>query len=179
VTARPTRRRILLAGLSGAGLGLLGGCGFQPLYKARGDAKQSASVRTLAAIDIAPISDRAGQVLRNELRDRLTPRGTPARPRYRLEASLTETTSDVVILRDATATFAKYVARVKWTLVDLSSNAPALSGDVRRTSSFPIAASEFASLEAEKDARDRAMAEIAEDIRLRLGIYFSKGALSS
>ena len=53
---------------------ILTGCGFQPLYGAKSGAKQSASVTTMAAIDVAPITDRAGQVLRNGLLDRITPR---------------------------------------------------------------------------------------------------------
>ncbi|MCM0018613.1 MAG: hypothetical protein NBV67_01330, partial [Tagaea sp.] len=64
---------------------ILAGCGFEPLHRAtaRGSAADS-----LAAIRIDPIADRSGQILRNYLLDRLSPRGTPARPDYVLRVRL-------------------------------------------------------------------------------------------
>lgn len=162
-------RRALLA------LPLLGlaACGFEPLYARRG-AGSAAAMPEMAQIAIPPIPDRAGQMLRNELRDRLTPTGLPGTPRWRLDVSLNETTTDLVILRDATATFAKYVGDARWVLVDLSNNAPATRGRIRRIASYSISSSEFASLQAEQDARQRVVTAIAEDIRLRLGLYFKR-----
>lgn len=153
--------------------GSLGGCGFEPLYGNRGGGGAAARPE-MALIAIPPIPDRAGQLLRNALRDRLTPTGLPDRPRWRLDVSLKETTTDLVILRDATATFAKFVGVAKWVLVDLSSDSPAARGQVTRRASYSISSSEFASLQAEEDARRRVVTEIAEDIRLRLGLYFNR-----
>jgi LPS-assembly lipoprotein len=167
---------LTLSGILGGVLGGLSGCGFQPLYKAEPGAKQAASVQRMAAIDIPPIPNRSGQILRNELRDRLVPRGWSARSLYRLDVSLEESQVDVAILRDATSTISRYTADVKWVLTDLGTDAPILRGTNRRITSFPIAASEFASLEAEKDARDRALAQLAEDVRLRLGLFFERGS---
>jgi LPS-assembly lipoprotein len=176
ISALPIKSVTLALGL-GLSLGLtLAACGFQPLYKAEGGAKQAASVQRMAAIDIPPIGNRSGQILRNELRDQLLPRGRVARPLYRLDVSLTETQADVGILRDATATFSRYTADVNWVLTDLETDAPILRGNNRRITSFPIAASEFSSLEAEKDARDRALAQLAGDVRLRLVLFFERGS---
>ena len=52
-------------------------------------------------------------------------------------------------------------------------NNPA-AGRSRRIASYSISSSEFASLQAEADARRRVVTEIAEDIRLRLGLYFQR-----
>ena len=79
-----------------------------------------------------------------------------------------------MILRDSTATFAKFIVEVKWRLVDLQSNAVVTQGSNQRTSSFSISSSEYAILQAEKDARLRAATELAEDIRLRLALYFNR-----
>ena len=163
------RRALLLMSLG------LAGCGFQPLYGSRGAGGGPAAVPEMALISISPIGDRGGQMLRNELRDRLVPTGIPGKPRWRLDVSLTETTSDLVILRDATATFAKLVGDAKWVLVDLANEAPVTKGRNRRIASFSISSSEFASLQAQEDARRRVMTAIAEDIRLRLGLYFQRG----
>ena len=151
----------------------LAGCGFQPLYGNR-SAGGAAALPEMAQVYIPPIPDRAGQLLRNELRDRLTPAGLPDKPRWRLDVSLKETKTDLVILRDATATFAKYVGVAQWVLLDLASDAPAARGQVTRRASYSISSSEFASLQAEEDARRRVVTEIAEDIRLRLGLYFRR-----
>ena len=151
----------------------LSGCGFQPLYGSR-SAGGAATLPEMAQIYIAPIPDRSGQLLRNELRDRLTPTGLPDKPRWRLDVSLKETKTDLVILRDATATFAKYVGVAQWVLIDTASDAPAARGQVTRRASYSISSSEFASLQAEEDARRRVVTEIAEDIRLRLGLYFRR-----
>ncbi|MCM0018644.1 MAG: hypothetical protein NBV67_01485, partial [Tagaea sp.] len=81
--ARRPSRRALSAALAAAFV--LAGCGFEPLHRttARGSAADS-----LAAIRIDPIADRSGQILRNYLLDRLSPRGTPARPDYVLRVRL-------------------------------------------------------------------------------------------
>ncbi|EDP62886.1 hypothetical protein BAL199_11032 [alpha proteobacterium BAL199] len=161
------RRSLLLLPLG------LAACGFEPVYGRRTGGGPVA-VPEMAQISISPIADRAGQLLRNELRDRLVPTGVSREPRWRLDVALNETTSDLVILRDATATFAKYVGDAKWVLVDLSNDAPVTKGRNRRIASYSISSSEFASLQAEEDARRRVMTAIAEDIMLRLGLYFQR-----
>ena len=150
----------------------LAGCGFQPLHAKR--TATTAANQGFPSVSIGLIPDRLGQVLRNELSDRINPRGVSATPRYRLEVSAREQRSDIVILRDSTATFAKFVVEAKWTLVDLETGAPAARGTNQRTSSFSISSSEFATLSAESDARQRAATELAEDIRLRLALFFNR-----
>ncbi|MEQ8399031.1 LPS assembly lipoprotein LptE [Thalassobaculum sp.] len=161
------RRSLLLLPLG------LAACGFEPLYGNRKGGGAMA-MPEMAQISISPIADRAGQMLRNELRDRLVPTGVPRQARWRLDVALNETTSDLVILRDATATFAKYVGDARWVLVDLSTDAPVTKGRSRRIASYSISSSEFASLQAEEDARRRVVTAVAEDIVLRLGLYFQR-----
>ena len=83
------------------GLIVTAGCGFQPLYL-HGGANKRDIVYKLAHIIINPIENRTGQILRNYLQDKLTPTGIPKSPAYKLEVSLKETRSDMVILRDST-----------------------------------------------------------------------------
>lgn len=151
----------------------LTGCGFQPLHAKR-SGESTVYNQGFPEVDVAPISDRLGQILRNELLDRINPRGVARNPLYRLEVAADERRSDIVILRDSTATFAKFIVEAKWRLVDLSTNEPVTQGTNQRTSSFSISSSEYAILQAEKDARQRAATELAEDIRLRLALYFQR-----
>ena len=165
-------RRALLACLPAAGLAL-SGCGFRPLY-GRGDGQGLAAAAEFSSIIIPPIPDRSGQLLRNALRDRLTPRGVPANPRYRLDVTLNEQRSDLVILRDATSTFAKMRFSAAYALVDFESGKAVTQGRAESTTTFNIVESQFANISAESDARRRAADELAEDIRLRLGLHFHR-----
>ena len=165
-----TGRRAVIAWL----LLAVAGCGFQPLYGSGPGGGEPAAVPEMAAIEIAPIADRGGQLLHNELRDRLMPRGRPGSPRWRLDLTLNEARADLVILQDATATFAKYTGDARWVLSDIGDGAPVLRGRARRTASFSISSSEFANLQAEEDARRRVVAAIADDIRLRLALHFRR-----
>lgn len=154
----------------------LGACGFQPVYgKRTGEGgRQSAVTEDLASIRISPIADRSGQLLRNNLRDKLTPTGVPARARYRLDVQLSETRANLVILKDATSTFSKLRMVATFVLVDLESGQPVQRGQAESTTTFNRVESDFADLAAEKDASRRAAEEISEDIRLRLGLYFNR-----
>ncbi|MCR9071049.1 MAG: LPS assembly lipoprotein LptE [Alphaproteobacteria bacterium] len=164
-------RGVLLSALLAAVA--LSGCGFQPLYAKR-TGESTAYNQGFPEVDVAQIPDRLGQILHNELLDRINPRGVAPRPRYRLEISASERRSDIVILRDSTATFAKFIVEARWRLIDLSSGESVTEGTNQRTSSFSISSSEYAILQAEKDARQRAATELAEDISLRLALFFDR-----
>lgn len=153
----------------------LSACGFQPVFGTRSPSNTNSSVTNdLASIKIAPIADRVGQLLRNSLQDKLTPRGVPARALYRLDVSLTENRSDLLILKDSTSTFSKVQFIANFTLVDLANGQPVKTGQTESTTTFNRVKSNFAVLEAQKDARRRAADEISSDIRLRLGLYFNR-----
>lgn len=173
--ARPLRTSALRAAALAVLLagGALSGCGFQPLY-AKNPTENTVYNQGFPQVDVGPINDRLGQILRNELVDRINPRGVARTPTYRLDVSAKERRSDIVILRDSTATFAKFIVEVNWRLLDLQSNEVVTKGKNERTSSFSISSSEYAILQAEKDARQRAATELAEDIRLRLALYFNR-----
>ena len=168
---KATLRAAVAAGLLAAGA--LSGCGFQPLY-AKNPSENTVYNQGFPQVDVGQIDNRLGQILRNELVDRINPRGVVRSPAYRLEVAAKERRSDIVILRDSTATFAKFIVEVKWSLLDLQSNQVVTKGSNQRTSSFSISSSEYAILQAEKDARLRAATELAEDIRLRLALYFNR-----
>ena len=94
------------------------GCGFQPLYS-HGDGNSSHVLNQLSGIQINPIENRTGQILRNFLQDKLTPLGVPSSPTHKLIISLKETRSDMAILRDSTSTFAKVKMDAKYQLINI------------------------------------------------------------
>lgn len=178
-SARRRAGRRALAGLLGAALLLSAGCGFQPLYgEGAGGAAPGAGTAEaqFAAVQITPLPDRAGQQLHNLLRDRLNPRGQPLRPRYRLDVQLREVRENLGIRVDETATRANLTVIGVFVLRESETGAVLFASDTRSTNSFNILTNQFATGVAENDARERGLREVADGIRARLGIYFSRRA---
>jgi len=159
--------------LAGA-LSVLAGCGFQPLYGKPGGASGIGATDQLAAVRVAPLPDRAGQQMHNLLRDRLNPQGQPIRPRYLLEVRLHELRENLGIRVDETATRANLTVVASFALRESGTGELLYRSDARSTNSFNILTSQFATDVAENDARERALRELADSIRTRLGIYFSR-----
>lgn len=153
----------------------VGACGFQPLYGTKDEMPMS---QELALVDIAPIKDRIGQELRSRLLDALTPKGAPDKPRYSLEVKLTEQIEQTAVQKTAFATRANMTVSANFTLIELRASKPEdrrrFGGSTQVVSSYNILNSTFATLAAENDARSRAVAEIAEEIRVRLAIWLRR-----
>ena len=154
-------------------IGALAGCGFKPLYS-HNSAAESTVLKKLSLIRIEPIENRIGQQLRNYLRDKINPSGIPETPTYRLNVSLEEVRSNMVILRDATSTFAKLKIKGRYNLISIHSGQTINKNTVESTTIFNIVESEFANLRAQQDARRRAVNNISESIRSELAIFFHK-----
>jgi LPS-assembly lipoprotein len=153
----------------------LSGCGFEPMY-ARSSAGASPVAAELADVSIAPIADRRGQMLRQALEERLNAGGEPARPRYTLAVSLSESIEKLVFRRDASPTLANLSLVADYQLRPAGGDGPATSGRARTTISYNISRADFATLAAESDARERAVRELAIEITSRLASHFGQNA---
>ncbi len=165
----PNARLAVLALVCGL---VLGGCGFRPLYGE--DEAGSSTFDSLETIQIAALPDRSGQQLHNLLRDRINPRGQPISPEYVLRISLSERTEELAIAEDETATRANLRLSANFTLTDVESNEVVMTGSSRSANSYNIVDSQYATYVSENDARERALRELSEDIRLRLATYFAR-----
>ncbi|MBH67199.1 MAG: hypothetical protein CMM58_02485 [Rhodospirillaceae bacterium] len=154
-------------------LNSLGGCGFKPLYSSN-PTSGNGIIQQLSVINIDPIRDRVGQQLRNYLIDILTPTGRPQAPHYVLKVVLEETRSNMVILRDATSTFAKVKIKAHFKLNSLSSNSTLVNKTTESTTVFNIVESEYANITAQHDARRRAVHAIGDNIKLTLALFFGQ-----
>ncbi len=166
------RGSVAAALLVGMALGL-SACGFTPLYGGT-DSQAMSPVDHMAAIRIAPLPDRTGQQMHNLLRDRLNPIGQPREPVYALGLRLSESRQELGIRKDETATRANLNLAVQFTLSSVQTGEPLYRGHVNSVSSYNILTSPFATGFSEADARSRALRELADGIRTRLGIYFSR-----
>jgi LPS-assembly lipoprotein len=164
------RRRGALAALAAALV--LPGCGFRPLYGERANAPRIS--RQLADIGIDVIPNRPGQILRNELLDRISPQGTPAQPAFLLGVQLSEFRQDLAVRRDETATRTNVILSAQFALRRAFDNQVVHGGIAVVRNSFDLLENKFATLAAEEDARARALRQLAEEIRTRLAIYFER-----
>ena len=171
---RPRRAAVLAAGLAAA----LAACGFQPLYKKDaqdpGVTADLAHVRVLNVHADRPEYDRLGQQMHNLLVQRLNPEGAPAKPLYRLETTLGVLKERTGIQITEEATRARLTVSANFRLVDAGNNKALYSGSEQSVNSYNVADSQFATMSAENDAARRAVREISEAIRLRLGLFFQR-----
>jgi LPS-assembly lipoprotein len=165
-----TRRFALALAVGALAAGALAGCGFEPLHATRGGANVAAD---LAAIRIEPIADRSGQILRNYLLDRLTPRGTPERAEYVLRVQMQEPRQILALRRDDVISRVGYSASVSFVLLD-GSGRRVTGGISAHSTDYEVTNSEFATLMALQNARERVLELVGDDIRNQLAVHFSR-----
>jgi LPS-assembly lipoprotein len=171
-------RRRTLGYLLVAAPAMASGCGLRPLYgtRAEGPSVQNdladISLRRVRARE--PRYDRLGQILHNNLLDRINPAGRPRDPRYRLVVSLNVAREQTGIQITEQATRARLLVYANFTLSDIRTGKTLTAGSDRSINSFNILDSQYAALSAERDAEKRAVREIADSIHARLAIYFDR-----
>ncbi len=152
-------------------LPLLTACGFRPLY---GEQGVGASVADqMAQVYVMPITDRVGQVLYNELRDRIVPHGEPADPRYVLVVSLGQSYSSAVVRPDATASRVNLTMRAVYVLHDARSRAVLARGVAESVGAYSVRAEPYPTLVARQDVETRVARDLSDEIRNRLAVYFA------
>jgi LPS-assembly lipoprotein len=160
-------------GLLLLGLAFLAACGFQPLYAERGEAT---AADQLAAVRIEPMPNRSGQILYNALREGLNPLGRPASPDYVLRVKLDESSEELALRTDETATRVNVTLTAAFVLLPIEGKTPVLEGVSRTTTAYNVLASPYATLTSSEDARARALDDIAREIRQRLAVFLTRQA---
>jgi LPS-assembly lipoprotein len=122
----------------------------------------------LAAIRIAPIKDRIGQQLRNSLLQRLSPRGEAADYTYTLQVKLSEAVSNLGFRKDTLATVANLSMSAQ--VILLRDGAVLLGETVSTTVYFDHLGPRYASVATERDAEERAITQLADNIRNRVAV---------
>lgn len=154
-------------------LGLLvAACGFRPLH-GPAPSRKLAPEKQLAQVRIEPLENRVGQQLHNLLRDRLNPAGVPEKPKYDLFLSLVSVTERTGIQIDETATRANLILQATYHLLDNKTEEVLVQGNAKSFNSYNILSAFYATTISEQDALERGLREIADDVSLRLAIYFA------
>lgn len=149
--------------------GGLSACGFTPMY-ASSDTKEGL-VAEFSNIQVAPIPDRAGQVVRNGLMDRLTPLGEPGAPLYRLEVALENNLEGFGFRPDEAITRENMRLDAAYRLIRTENEEVVLEGSARSNLAYDIVQSDFANFSAREDAERRTAEQVINIIVVRLGLY--------
>lgn len=165
-----TRRALLPLGLAA----LLPGCGFRPLYASGPGGAPSPTQADLAAISVALISDRPGQLLRQALQDRFERAGVGVAHRYDLSVAYGLSQEGIGIQPDTSTTYVRVRGNASWILRAQDPQHTQLStGSARAIDSFNYIANQFFAAELEYDTIQRRVADvIADQITLQLSRYF-------
>lgn len=156
-------------------------CGFEPLYveKTGGDdlwyynnQYDTDIVQEMAQIKITSVSDRMGQLIKNELMDTFNPAGTPKNAKYFLKLFAPDTITKKQALRDdITATREKITYVIYYELWDREQGR-LIKGSSSAVLSYDLLDNPYStSMDQKKVQRDGAKI-IANDIALRIGAYF-------
>lgn len=151
---------------------LLPACGFSPVYGAR-DKDGVPVIEALGAVEIDSIPDRHGQILRNHLIDRFYTNGRPSSPTTRLAITLKETEEEIGLRKDATASRRQIFVEGVYTLKNASGRT-LFSGVARSFVNVGTFEAQYGTLAAQRDAYERALREVGEQIANRLSLYFSE-----
>ena len=162
-------RKLAAAGLALALAAGAAGCGFEPLYSADGGARDR-----LARVQIDRIADRGGQQLRNELLLSFPPRDPAAPSAWRLRVTLTEDKRELGVRKQDVATRANLTLTARYVLEDAVAGKAALSGELRSVNSYNILDSPYGTLAAERNARARAVRQVADGLTARLAAWLGR-----
>lgn len=168
MTGRRNTLRILVAGMAS---GFAASCGYSPVYGPRSTSQVAAG---LGGVRVGQIKDRTGQILRNNLLDRLNPKGQPASPEYHLSVVISESIRNLGVQRDETTTRSDLTVSARFQLVQLGIKEPVMQGVSTSTNGFNRVNTHYATVVAARDARKRAASEIADDITNRLAAYLKR-----
>ena len=149
---------------------VLSGCGLRPLYAGGGSGPVAT---TLEAVEVAPIPDRVGWLVFNNLQERLHGPGE-REPRYRLEVDLDDTITQLGIRNDQAATRERRTLRARYRLVDLSTGLVVLDATAGSDAGIDVVSSEYATVAAEQSAAERLAEVLADQIVARLALFAAR-----
>ncbi len=136
------------------------GCGFRPVH---GTGEIGAEPAT-ASVRVAPIPDRAGQLVHRELVRRLHPGGAASGSAYRLAVALDERLAETGFRADETATRRNITLTASYRLIDARKGETVLRGRAQSTNSANVLDQPYATNVAERDARERGANDLAKKI---------------
>jgi LPS-assembly lipoprotein len=166
-------------------VGLLTAACFQPLYGTRSASPDDTVGAKFTAIDIADIPAPKGSAnarlavdLRNTLLYNFNGGGNPISPTYQLKVTISTTTTSVIIDLTSGRPETQFEGlNASFSLIEIATQKTVVNASTFARASYDIPGSEqrFARQRAWRDAEDRAVQVVAQNIRNRLASYFVAG----
>ncbi len=145
--------------------GGLAGC-FQPLY---GEAAHPGLVDDVRAIEVAPIKDRIGHYLGDDLIADLNGTGQTPPPKYRLTVTITTVTQTPTVNSEINvASSATMTGEATYTLTKVDGGAQVLTGKANAAAAYDRTSQRYADMRAARDAEIRLARALSSEISLRL-----------
>lgn len=166
-------RNLTMPALIGVVL-LLTGCGFRPLYSET--ASNAQTTTSLEKIRVTGASTKADAVFRNFLLDRIAPAGAPDKYEYELGFRLDERQVGSGVRIDASVTRFNLQLTASYQLKDSKTRDVIYSGSSRSIVAYDVLRSQFATVIERESSRERAARELANNIVLRLSLFFERQA---
>ncbi len=148
---------------------MLAGCALEPVHARRQGADVTAA---MAQIEIEPIPDRVGLLLRRRLDERLAPGGPQVPGQYRLRVRLRSSSAGALIGKSETVTRSDLTLTANFELRKRGGEQPVLQGWARSAHSHDVLDSAFATRAAARAARDRGVEALSAQIARRLALFF-------
>ena len=150
----------------------LSACGLSPMYAGGGDGRVASG---LGAIEVAPIPDQAGWLMRDALVERLKI-GDDQAARYRLDVRLDDQLQGLGLLGDDTIGRQRRTLRARYRLVDIATGETIMDETAGSDAGVDVVSSEYATIAAEQTALENLTIQIAERIVTRISLRLREGA---
>jgi LPS-assembly lipoprotein len=172
----PRRRMFVLT--AGAALS---GCGFQPVYMPTASGNAGVAQRELAAIQVALLAERPGQLLRQALQDRLEMGDSGVAYRYVLTASFGISGDYVNIGAGYQPSRVRLTGSSSWRLAAQDpARTPLTQGYAKAVDAYNIIGTQYFGADLENEALSRRIADaLADQITLQLATFFRKRAATT
>ncbi len=158
----------------------LSGCGFHPLY-AVPERGGGATRVAMSDIYVAPVPEKLGYALRNQVIDLIDGTAKPGAARYRLNLSLDKKSEAIGVQSQKVGTLTQTAITryndwitVEYELTDAKTGTVLTKGVEKGLSSYNVFSSPYATLVSQQDADEHAADDIADRIRIALAAYFSR-----
>ncbi|PCI32046.1 MAG: hypothetical protein COB54_08355 [Alphaproteobacteria bacterium] len=159
---------------------ILSGCGFKPMYGQFSD--DGSDLRdVMANIRVTDITEqgrpsRIGQVIRNNLLDRLTPFGETKSAEFVLKVTFLIEEHGYGIRANESVTLQNLKLVTTYQLEDINTSKVVLDFAARALVTYDLAQSDYSNMIARNAALKRLSEEVANQMAARIGAYFSKTA---
>ena len=153
---------------------LLTGCGFRPLYRAT--ATNAVTTTSLEKIRVSSATTTTDAAFRNFLLDRIAPGGPAEKYDYELNYRINERQVGGGVRIDASVTRFNLQLNASYELKGLKDRETIFNGSSQSVVAYDVLNSQFATVIGRENARERASRELANNIVLRLSLFFDRQA---